>query len=51
MDLILGDGEVRWLLEDGVPIMKLEESWQKGLDDFKRRRRSCFLYELSEEQG
>ena len=50
MDLILGDGEVRWLLEDGVPIMKLEESWQKGLDDFKQQRRSSFLYESSEEQ-
>lgn len=45
MDLILGDGEVRWLLEDGVSIMKLEESWQNDLEKFQQLRRTYFLYD------
>ncbi|MDP3478741.1 MAG: DUF1343 domain-containing protein [Desulfoprunum sp.] len=51
IDLILGDGEVRWLLEDGVSVLKLEESWQAGLENFKQLRRSYLLYQMSEQHG
>ncbi len=51
MDLILGDGEVRWLLEDGVSVLKLEESWQTDLEVFKHLRRSYLLYDMSEQHG
>ncbi len=50
MDLILGDGQVRRQLEEGVPILELEEGWQPGLDDFADLRRRYFLYEMNGQQ-
>ena len=44
MDMILGDGELRTALADGVDILELEQSWQKELTVFDELRRSVFLY-------
>jgi uncharacterized protein YbbC (DUF1343 family) len=45
MDLILGDGEVRRHLQEGVPIPALEEGWQNGLEEFQDLRQGYLLYE------
>ena len=50
MDLILGDGEVRRQLEEGMPIPAMEEGWQSGLEEFQELRRSYFLYETNGQQ-
>lgn len=44
MDLILGDKDVRNLLEQGRPIVEIEESWQQQLDNFNQKRQLYFLY-------
>ena len=44
MDMILGDGELRTALADGVDILELEQSWQQELTVFDELRRSVFLY-------
>jgi len=44
-NLLTGDGEVRQALESGVPLTKLEASWQDGLKGFGEIRREVFLYE------
>ena len=44
MDLILGDQEVRRQLEDGRPIVEIEESWQEDLHCFLKTRKKYFLY-------
>lgn len=46
MDLILGDGEIRRQLDEGVPVLELEGTWQKGLDEFAALRRGYFLYDM-----
>jgi uncharacterized protein YbbC (DUF1343 family) len=46
MDLILGDGEIRRQLDEGMPVLELEGSWQGGLDDFDALRRGYFLYDV-----
>lgn len=50
MDLILGDGEVRQQLQEGVPIPALEEGWRSGLEKFQELRRGYFLYEKNGQQ-
>ncbi len=44
MDLILGDKQVRLQLEDGLPIVEIEEGWQDDLDCFDHSRKKYFLY-------
>lgn len=44
MDLILGDQQVRCGLEEGRPIMELEEDWQEDLDYFADQREKYLLY-------
>lgn len=44
MDLILGDRKVRQALEQGVPVLELEESWREELARFDRHRQQFFLY-------
>ncbi len=51
MDLILGDGEVRRQLEEGVPIPVLEEGWRHGLEAFQDLRQGYFLYEKNGQQS
>ena len=50
MDLILGDGKIRRQLEEGVPILELEQDWQGELEDFRQLRQKYFLYEMSGQQ-
>ena len=45
MDLIIGDPDVRYALEEGVDILELERSWQEDIDGFKELSRSVFLYD------
>jgi uncharacterized protein YbbC (DUF1343 family) len=45
MDLILGSEEVRRQLEKGVPILEIEDLWQRELHEFDRQRREYFLYD------
>jgi len=45
MDLILGDATVRNMIEDGVPIVQIEEGWQQELEEFNQLRRIYFLYD------
>jgi hypothetical protein len=44
MDLILGDCEVRLALEQGVPILEIEQGWQEELAAYRRRCAAVFLY-------
>lgn len=44
MDLIIGNCEVRSQLEDGRPVLEIEESWQNELQDFDHKRKKYFLY-------
>ncbi|SDO98968.1 exo-beta-N-acetylmuramidase NamZ family protein [Desulforhopalus singaporensis] len=44
MDLILGDGAVRKLLEQGKPVEQIEQTWQKELDEFEEMRAGYYLY-------
>lgn len=44
MDLILGSGRVRRAVQEGVPLLALEESWQAELRHFDQLRRDFFLY-------
>ncbi len=44
MDLILGDQELRNVLEEGTDILEIEQSWQEELAEFDGLRRSFFLY-------
>ena len=45
MDLILGDATVRNMIEDGAPIVQIEEGWQQELSEFNQLRRTYFLYD------
>ncbi len=45
MDLIIGDRAIREALENGVPIVELEQGWQRELDDYRERCRAVLLYE------
>lgn len=45
MDLILGSITIRQLLEQGAPVIDIEDSWQDGLHDFAAKRRKYLLYE------
>lgn len=45
MDLIIGDQQIRLALEQGVPIVDLEQEWAGALAVFANERRSVFLYE------
>ena len=44
MDLMIGDQTIRKGLEQGVPVMDLEASWQDGLSRFLDERRAVLLY-------
>ncbi len=44
MDLILGDQRVRLQLEEGRPIVEIEEHWQEELLCFDIQRNKYFLY-------
>lgn len=44
MDLILGDSSLRSALEEGTPVMELEQGWQDELDSFDQQRRAYYLY-------
>lgn len=44
MDCILGSGKVRHLLEEGAPIMEIEETWREELQEFRELRRKYLLY-------
>lgn len=45
MDLILGDGDIRRQLADGMPLIEMEEGWQEQLAAFAALRARYFLYE------
>ncbi|MGI6639847.1 MAG: exo-beta-N-acetylmuramidase NamZ domain-containing protein [Desulfobulbus sp.] len=45
MDLILGDSAVRTGIENGVPILELEQAWQQELTGFLAQRSAVLLYE------
>ena len=47
MDLIIGDRAVREALENGMPIVELEQGWQRELDDYRRALPRCFALRLS----
>jgi len=44
LDCILGDDAVRKSLADGVPVLELEDQWQKELAVFDKLRQNFFLY-------
>lgn len=44
MDLILGDTGIRPALEQDMSISDLEETWQKGLSEYKNLRQGVLLY-------
>ncbi len=44
MDLILGNQEIRRQLEDGRPVLEIEDSWQDELEAFDLTRQKYFLY-------
>jgi uncharacterized protein YbbC (DUF1343 family) len=46
MDLILGSGKVRRQLEEGMPILEIEEEWAEELAAFAGTRERYFLYRL-----
>ena len=41
---MIGDQAIRKGLEQGVPVMDLEASWQEGLSRFLDERRAVLLY-------
>ena len=45
MDLILGSKELRRKIENMENIDKIEQSWQKDLDTFKKTSKEFYLYE------
>ncbi|WP_319588497.1 DUF1343 domain-containing protein [uncultured Desulfobulbus sp.] len=45
MDLIIGDWAVREALENGMPIVELEQSWLGELDEYRQRCRAVLLYD------
>ena len=45
MDLIIGDRAVREALENGMPIVELEQDWQGELDEYRERCRAVLLYD------
>lgn len=44
MDLIIGDQDLRILLENGMAVEKIEEKWLDELNEFDQNRRKFFLY-------
>ena len=44
MDLILGSTRVRMQLEEGIPLLDMEEEWKKELSEFAEIRERYFLY-------
>ena len=44
MDLILGSSAVRKKIEQGVPVLEIEQIWQEDLAAFDQRRQKYFLY-------
>ncbi len=44
MDLILGDKEVRKRLENFDNLEEIENSWQQGIDEFRKIRKAFLLY-------
>jgi uncharacterized protein YbbC (DUF1343 family) len=44
MDCILGSSKVRQQLEEGVPVMELENKWREELQEFRELRAKYFLY-------
>ncbi len=45
MDLIIGDRAIREALENGTPIVELEQGWQGELDEYRLRCRAVLLYD------
>lgn len=45
MDLIIGDRAVREALEQGVPLLDIEQEWQDGLSQYRKRIQAVFLYD------
>ena len=46
MDLILGSARVRKQLEAGTPVIELEKSWCRQLEEYDNKRKNYFLYSL-----
>jgi uncharacterized protein YbbC (DUF1343 family) len=44
IDLIIGDRDIRWRLENLEPVDEIEAGWQKDLDRFKKVSREFQLY-------
>ncbi len=44
IDLILGDSDLRKVIETGEDLMEMKKGWQAGLDGFLEKRSSCLLY-------
>jgi len=45
MDLILGDRSVRQAIEQGVAIQEIEQGWQGGLNEYRKRMQAVLLYD------
>ncbi len=45
MDLIIGDQRVRTALEQGVPLLEIEQSWTGELEGYLNSCHSVFLYD------
>lgn len=45
IDILLGDGRTRELLERGESLEMLERQWLSGLAAYRERREACLLYE------
>lgn len=43
-DILAGTGLVRKQLEEGMPLSEIENAWQPGLAEFRKKRKSCLLY-------
>ncbi len=44
IDILTGDAKIRELLEDGTPILSLEQTWIEELRDYEVKRRKVLLY-------
>lgn len=44
MDLILGSQKVRKSIEQGTPILQLEQGWASDLEQFRNIREKYLLY-------
>jgi uncharacterized protein YbbC (DUF1343 family) len=44
MDCILGSNQVRQQLEEGIPIVEIEQQWDAELKEFEKLRTRYFLY-------